>query len=232
MYPVVILAGGLATRLRPATGSAPKALIDVNGEPFIAHQLRLLASAGIDRVVILAGYLGHMIEDYVGGGGRFGVEARFSHDGERLLGTAGAVKKALPVAGPRFFVLYGDSYLECDYAGVQKAFGASGKAGLMTVYRNEGRYDTSNVEFVEGALRAYDKRARTPAMRHIDYGLGVFDAAAFADVPGGVPWDLARVYQDLLGRGQLAGYEVAQRFYEVGSPEGLAEFRRYMGRGA
>ena len=138
------------------------------------------------------------------------------------------MKKALPLAGPRFFMLYGDSYLECDYAAVARAFEATGKRGLMTVYRNEGRYDTSNVEFAGGAILNYDKRNRTPAMRHIDYGLGVFDASAFAEVPPETPWDLERVYRDLLARGELAGYEVTRRFYEIGSPEGLEEFRRYM----
>ena len=137
LYPVAILAGGLATRLRPHTGKLPKALMDVNGEPFAGRQLRLLASRGVSRVVICAGYRGEMIEEYVGTGARFGVEARFSHDGERLLGTAGAIRRALPMLGPRFFVLYGDSYLECDYAAASRAFDESGKPALMTVYRNE-----------------------------------------------------------------------------------------------
>jgi NDP-sugar pyrophosphorylase family protein len=228
LLPLVLLAGGLGTRLRPHTETIPKALIEVHGEPFLAHQLQVLAAAGISRVVISAGYLGEMIEAFAGDGRRFGLDVRYSFDGDRLLGTGGATKKALPLAGPRFFTLYGDSYLECDYAAVQRAFEASGKRGLMTVYRNEGRYDTSNVEFESGRIVSYDKRKCTPAMRHIDYGLGVFDAEAFADVPADVPWDLARVYGDLLAAGELTGYEVTRRFYEIGSQEGLAEFRRYL----
>ena len=228
MYPVVILAGGMATRLGAAAAALPKALVDVRGEPFLAHQLRLLAAAGVARVVVAAGHLGGMIEDYAGSGARFGLDVRFSHDGGRLLGTGGAVKKALPLAGDRFFVLYGDSYLECDYRAVARAFDAAGRRALMTVYRNEGRYDTSNVEFSAGVIRDYSKRDRTPAMRHIDYGLGVFDAAAFADVPTDEPCDLAGIYRALLARGELAGHEVGERFYEIGSPAGLAEFRRYM----
>ena len=227
-YPVIILAGGLATRLHPYTETIPKALMDVHGEPFLAHQLRLLAAAGITRAVISTGYLGEMIQEFAGDGRRFGLNVQYSFDGARLLGTGGAVKKALPLAGPRFFTLYGDSYLECDYAAVARAFEISGKRGLMTVYRNEGRYDTSNVEFAGGTILNYDKRNHTPAMRHIDYGLGVFDASAFAEVPPHTPWDLERVYRDLLARGDLAGYEITRRFYEIGSPEGLEEFRRYM----
>ncbi|HWQ52075.1 MAG TPA: nucleotidyltransferase family protein [Bryobacteraceae bacterium] len=229
LYPVAILAGGLATRLRPYTETIPKSLVDVNGEPFLAHQLRLLSRQGVRRVVICSGYHGEMIEEYAGSGGRFGLEVLYSHDGETLLGTGGAIRKALPLLGERFFVLYGDSYLECDYGAVQQAFEASGRKALMTVYRNEGRYDASNIEFSGGAILAYDKQRRTPEMRHIDYGLGVFDESVFETVPAGVPCDLAGVYGDLLRRGELAGFEVARRFYEIGSFEGLEEFRRYMG---
>lgn len=229
LYPVAILAGGLATRLRPRTEKIPKALMDINGEPFVAHQLRLLASRGVSRVTICAGYRGGMIEEYIAGGAGFGVEVRFSHDGDRLLGTAGAIRKALPLLGRRFFVLYGDSYLECDYAGAAREFEASGRKALMTVYRNEGLFDASNIEFEGGEIRSYDKRTRTPAMRHIDYGLGVFDASVFEALPADAVCDLAAVYQDLLRRGELAGFEVTRRFYEIGSPEGLEEFRRYMG---
>jgi N-acetyl-alpha-D-muramate 1-phosphate uridylyltransferase len=226
-YPVAILAGGLATRLRPQTETIPKALLDVNGEPFIAHQLRLLADRGIKDVLLCCGYLGRMIEAYVGGGNRFGLRVGYSYDGERLLGTGGAIRRALPLLGERFFSLYGDSYLECDYNAVGAAFDASGKRALMTVYQNEGAYDSSNVEFRAGMIVAYDKRLRTPAMRHIDYGLGVWHRSAFDEIPADRPTDLVMVYQSLLAAGELAGYEVSRRFYEVGSIEGLEEFRRY-----
>lgn len=229
LYPVAILAGGLATRLRPFTETIPKSLVDVNGEPFLAHQVRLLARQGVGRVVICSGYRGEMIEEYTGAGERFGLEVRYSQDGETLLGTGGAVRKALPLLGEHFFVLYGDSYLECDYGAVQEAFEASRKKAMMTVYRNEGRYDASNIEFSGGAILAYDKRRRTPEMRHIDYGLGVFRASAFDGVAPGVPCDLAAIYEDLLRQGELGGFEVSRRFYEIGSFEGLEEFRRYMG---
>lgn len=227
LLPVAILAGGLATRLQPLTETVPKALLDVSGEPFIAHQLRLLRANGIQRVVVCAGYRGEMIRAYVGGGERFGLRVAFSFDGPRLLGTAGAVKQALPLLGEAFFVLYGDTYLECDYRAIQAAFEASGRRGLMTVFRNENRWDTSNVALADGRIVAYDKRHPTPGMRHIDYGLGAFRSAAFDAVPPGESWDLATVYRELLQSGELAAVEVERRFYEIGSLEGLRDTRRY-----
>jgi len=223
--PVAILAGGLATRLRPITETIPKSLVDVCGEPFVAHQLRLLRSHGIDDVVLCVGYLGEQIEQVVGSGSAFGLRVRYAFDGEQLLGTGGAVRRALAMLGDEFFVLYGDSYLLCDYQAVLRSFRASGKLALMTVYRNEGKYDTSNVQYEAGAIQRYDKTARSPAMRHIDYGLGLFRRETFAEVPEGACLDLAKLYQTLLAKGQLAGYEVTERFYEIGSVAGLEEFR-------
>ncbi|MBV8841323.1 MAG: nucleotidyltransferase family protein [Bryobacterales bacterium] len=223
MFPVAILAGGLATRLRPTTETIPKTLIEIGGEPFLAHQLRLLNRSGIERVVLCVGYLGEQIQKYAGNGSRFGVHVDYSYDGSRLLGTAGAVRQALTMLGDSFFVLYGDSYLPCDYRAVEQTFLDSGKLGLMTVFHNEGKWDTSNVEFSGGRLVRYDKRSRTPRMRHIDYGLGVFRSAAFAALPGGQPYDLAALYQDLLARDELAAHEVGERFYEIGSFAGIRE---------
>jgi NDP-sugar pyrophosphorylase family protein len=231
MYPIAILAGGLATRMRPLTAATPKALLDVNGEPFIAHQLRLLAAWGAARAVLCTGFLGEQIEAFVGDGARFGLQVAYSPDGDRLLGTGGALKRALPLLGERFLVVYGDSYLPCDAAAAVRAFDASGKSALMTVLRNEGRWDASNVVFRDGRIVAYDKKARSPEMQHIDYGLGAFDARAFADVPADRPACLADLYQDLLARGELAGHEVGERFYEIGSFQGLEELCRYLKRG-
>src|SRR4051794_4872944 len=138
--PVAILAGGLATRLRPLTETIPKSLVEVAGEPFLAHQLRLLHSHGIRRATLCVGYLGEMVREFAGDGARFGMEVTYSFDGPELRGTAGAVRQALPLLGPAFFVLYGDSYLPCDYAAVERAFLESGKLGLMTVFRNEGQW--------------------------------------------------------------------------------------------
>jgi len=228
--PVAILAGGLATRLRPATETIPKALIEVAGKPFAVYQAELLARHGIGEVVWLVGYRADQVEAALGDGSRWAMRFEYVHDGPVLLGTGGAVRRALPRLGEAFFVMYGDSYLECDFSGIERAFRESGRSGLMTVYRNEGQFDTSNVEFVEVHIRRYDKLVRTPEMRHIDWGLGVMSAAAFARYPDGEPLDLARVYQDLLAAGDLAGYEVANRFYEIGSPEGLADTDAFLRR--
>jgi NDP-sugar pyrophosphorylase family protein len=225
MLPVAILAGGLATRLKPLTESIPKSLVAIAGEPFIAHQLRLLQKNGIERVVLCVGHLGGMIEEVIGNGNVFGLKVEYSYDGADLMGTAGAVRIALPRLGPSFFVLYGDSYLPCDYRAVQNAFERSGKSGLMTVFRNEGQWDTSNVEFEDGRVLAYSKKNRTPRMRYIDYGLGVFRAEVFSQIQ---VRDLADLYEALLTSGQLAAFEVRERFYEIGSPAGLEETSRYL----
>lgn len=226
MLPIVILAGGLATRLRPITETIPKALVDINGEPFLAHQLRLLKSRGADRVVLCLGYLGEQVRQFAGDGARFGLRIDCVFDGPVLLGTAGAIQKALPLLGENFFVLYGDSYLPCDYARVERAFLASAKQALMTVHWNQGRWDTSNVVFRHPSILAYDKKNRTPEMEFIDYGLGVFRQSAFDCLPE--VYDLALLYQDLLEKGELAGLEVPERFFEIGSPAGLEELAAHL----
>lgn len=228
MLPVAILAGGLSTRLRPLTEKIPKSLLEVNGEPFIAHQLRLLRANGIERVVLCVGHLAEQIREMVKGGGGYGVEVDYSFDGASLLGTAGSVKNALPKLGDAFFVLYGDSYLDCDYAAVARRFSSSDKLALMTVFRNNGMWDSSNVEFEDGQILAYSKIEKNSRMHYIDYGLGAFRAAAFDNVPGGQPYDLASLYGDLLRGRQLAGFEVSQRFYEIGSPAGLEETAQFI----
>jgi N-acetyl-alpha-D-muramate 1-phosphate uridylyltransferase len=228
MLPVAILAGGLGTRLRPVTEKIPKSLVDINGEPFLAHQLRLLARNGIRRVTLCVGFLGEMIEAYAGDGSRFGMELSYSPDGAELRGTAGAIAQARHLLGASFFVLYGDSYLPCDYAAVEQAFFAAGRQALMTVYPNSNRWDTSNVQFEAGRIVAYNKKFRTPEMRHIDYGLGVFDSAAFDEIPHRGAHDLADLYGKLLERGELAGVEVPQRFYETGSVGGMRELAAYL----
>ena len=220
--PVAILAGGLATRLRPVTEKIPKSLVPVAGRPFLARQLELLYSRGIRRAVLCLGHLGEMIQrDF--GKEAFGVRLDYAFDGPKLLGTGGAIKRALPLLGNEFFVLYGDSYLPIDYAPVAEFFQRSGKAGCMTVYRNEGRYDTSNVVFAGNEIKVYDKKHRVPEMHHIDYGLSLFKATAFENFPQEQSFDLADVMTQLVRGGHLGGFEVHERFYEIGSPTGLAE---------
>jgi NDP-sugar pyrophosphorylase family protein len=228
MLPVAILAGGLATRLRPLTETIPKSLVEINGEPFLWHQLRLLRENGVDRVVMCVSHLGEQVQESAGEGRQFGLHIDYSFDGDILLGTAGALKRAQPLLGESFFVLYGDSYLPIDLRAVETAFRASGKAGLMTVYSNQGQWDTSNVEFTDGRIVAYDKKLRTGRMRYIDYGLGVLNADALARVPAGTSFDLAALYQELLSAGELAAFEAPQRFYEIGSFSGIEELSSYL----
>jgi NDP-sugar pyrophosphorylase family protein len=221
--PVAILAGGLATRLRPITEKVPKLLVEVAGEPFFTHQLRLLKAAGLHRIVLCVGYLGEMIVEQYGNGARFGVEIDYSFDGPTLLGTGGALIHAQPKLGEAFYVLYGDSFLPIEYLDVGRHFLDSGQAGLMTVFENHGQFDASNVWFEDGHIRIYDKKLSEPRMHHIDYGLGLLRASALVPYPNDKVVDLAAVYGDLVRRGELAGYEVAHRFYEIGSHAGLIE---------
>ncbi len=221
--PVAILAGGLATRLKPITEKIPKVLVPVAGKPFLAHQLELLRGQGITRAVLCLGHLGEMVQREFGDGSAHGVRLEYSFDGPALLGTAGAIRRALQQLGEKFFVLYGDSYLPVPFAPIAECFERSGKPGLMTVFRNEGKFDTSNVVFADGDIQVYDKKQRLPEMRHIDYGLSLFRAEVFNRYPADHAFDLADVMRDLVARNQLAGFEVKERFYEIGSHAGLAE---------
>jgi NDP-sugar pyrophosphorylase family protein len=227
MFTVAILAGGLATRLRPITTTIPKALVEVAGQPFIVRQLEYLRDQGVRRVVMCIGYLGGMIEDVVGSGERFGVQVLYSPDGPTLLGTGGALKKALPMLGNDFFVLYGDSFLPVDFSAVEQAYVISGQRALMTVLANEDRWDKSNVLFSDGRLVEYNKRAPRPDMSHIDYGLAVVSAQVLTPYTNNQAFDLADVYQALSIQGQLAGLEVHERFYEIGSHNGLKETEEF-----
>lgn len=227
MPPLALLAGGLATRLRPVTTKIPKAMVEVAGEPFIAHLLRLLRRERVLNVVICTGYLGEQIKSYVGDGAEFGCQVRYSSDGAQLLGTGGALRKALPLLQDHFFVMYGDTYLDIEFGPVYEAFRKARMPALMTVLKNADRWDKSNVEFADNIIRHYDKVRRTQDMQYIDYGLGVVNARAFESLPENVSFDLADFYRDLTERGQLAGYEVNKRFYELGSPAGLAETAAY-----
>lgn len=227
MLPVAILAGGLAKRLRPITETIPKSLVEVAGRPFVLRQLAYLREQGVRRAVLCIGYLGEMIEEVVGTGEMLGLEVAYSMDGPEPLGTGGALKKALPLLGERFFVLYGDSFLPVNFGEVQDAFECSGQDALMTVLHNADRWDKSNVLFQAGRPLEYNKRAPRPEMAYIDYGLGVLSASVLQGCPDGQALDLADVYQDLSRQGRLAGMEVHQRFYEIGSHSGLKEAEGY-----
>lgn len=226
--PVALLAGGLATRLGATVAALPKALVPVAGRPFVDHQLALLRAEGVRRVVLCVQHLASAVEAHLGDGSAHGLEVAYSHDGEQLLGTGGALRRALPLLGEASFVLYGDSYLEIPLLPIVRALEDSGAWGVMTVLANGGRWDRSNALVRDGRLVRYDKRAPSPEMEHIDYGLALLRREAIARIPAGTPYDLSDLYRDLVEEGRMVGFEVTRRFYEIGSPEGLAETRAYL----
>jgi MurNAc alpha-1-phosphate uridylyltransferase len=228
MLPVVILAGGLATRLYPVTRKIPKALIKIAGRPFIDHQLALLREKGVIQIVLCVGYLGEMIEEYVGDGSRWGLDVQYSYDGNVLLGTGGAVKKALSLLPDTFFILYGDSYLDIDYNAVIERFYDEGLPVLMTIYRNQNAFDSSNILMKGGRILKYDKKSRDPAMEYIDYGLVVVRKKVFDPYPANEPVDLSHVLSRMVDSGQVAIFEADQRFYEIGSTSGIKETEDYI----
>ena len=227
MYSVAILAGGLATRLRPLTEVIPKALVDVAGKPFIVRQLAYLREQGISHVVLCIGYLGNMVQNVVGSGESFGLKVSYSEDGPDLLGTGGALRNATSHLSDEFFVLYGDSFLPVNFSAVQTAYQLRKQPALMTVMKNQDQWDKSNVLFVDGQLIEYNKRTPRAEMTYIDYGLGVVTATLLEKYPIGQSFDLAEMYQNLSLSGQLAGLEVYERFYEIGSHTGLKETSEY-----
>lgn len=219
---LALLAGGLALRLRPLTDDVPKSLVPVAGEPFLAHQLRRLHANGLHKIVICCGHLGDQIESFAGDGSDFGLSLAYSHDGEEPLGTGGALRAALPLLGPRFLVMYGDSWLTEPFEPVWRAFVDSHKPALMTVFRNQNQWGISNVEYSAGSVLRYDKVYLSPAMQHIDYGLEALNADVLATWDARA-FDLSNLLTGLAQHGLLAGYETSRRFYEIGSWNGLYE---------
>ncbi len=226
---LAVLAGGLATRLRPVTLTIPKSLVEVAGEPFLAHQLRLARRQGFARVVLLVGHLGEQIQAFAGDGAGFGLEVKYSFDGSGPRGTGGALRNALPLLGDDFFVLYGDSYLDVEARPIWDAYRNSGRAALMSVLHNKGRWDASNVIFDGKDVLLHDKSANgDPRVEWIDYGFSVFSAKSVDQWPEPDPFELSRLTRNLAERRELAGCEVTRRFYEIGKPEGLKETEAYI----
>ena len=235
MLPVAILAGGLASRLQPLTRDTPKSLVMVAGRPFIFHQLELLRSQGVRRVVACVGHLGEQIESAVGDGRQFGLDVQYSFDGSRLLGTGGALKRAMPLLGADFFVLYGDSYLPCSFAAVQAAYETAHRPALMTVLRNDNRWDRSNVAFrADGSIEYNKDPGRGDPFHldfgHIDFGLSVLSGQALQPYPESATVDLADIWRALSAERELAAFEVTGRFYEIGSVCGLSDTEEFLTR--
>jgi len=225
MPPVALLAGGLATRLRPLTETVPKAMLEVAGRPFIDWQLEKLASCGFDDVVLCVAFLAEQIRDHVGDGARYGLRVRYSDEGPKLLGTAGAMRVALAMLAPTFLVTYGDSYLPFDYAEPLRILDAHADCdGVMSVFHNAGQWDASNVDIGNGRewIVRYEKGSKDPKLDHIDYGVIALRRAIIAALPAGKPADLAVIQRDLAAQRRLRAMVARDRFFEIGSPEGLA----------
>jgi NDP-sugar pyrophosphorylase family protein len=226
--PTIILAGGVATRLGAAAEQTPKAMMPIAGTPFIDFQMRLLAEQGVREVVLSVAHLANQIEEFVGNGSRYGISTRYVYDGATRLGTGGAIKAALNAVPDCFGVLYGDTFLDIEYPPVYQFFLKSEKQGLMTVLQNENSWDKSNVLFENGAIKIYDKHKPTAEMRHIDYGLSILTKSCFDEFKPGAVFDLSEVFERCINRGEMAGYEVHKRFYEIGTPSSLAETEQYL----
>jgi NDP-sugar pyrophosphorylase family protein len=227
LLPIAVLCGGKGTRIAALAGDVPKALIPVAGTPFLDHQLRWLRAAGAREVVLLIGYRGDLIRAHAGDGSRYGLRVRYHADGPSPRGTAGAVKDALPLLGEAFLTVYGDALSLADPAAVADALRAP-YDGVMTVFRNDDRWLRSNVRVEGERVAAYDKQAPPGTMTHIDYGINAFRASAFDGVAHAGPVDLAEVHRAMIARGTLRAFPVSERWYEIGSPEGLAETENYL----
>ena len=228
LFPVVILAGGFARRLGSLTRTTPKSLLSVAGKPFIEWQLEYLASQGVTKVVLCLGHLGDQIASRIGDGQQYGLNVDYSFDGSIPLGTGGSIAAALQMLSENFFVLYGDSYLPVNYNAIQDAFLAANKPALMTVYKNNGDLDRSNLVFADGCILLYDKTNLTPDMIFIDYGLGVLSRQIIENYGTSVSFDLADLYNHLSKIGLLAGFEVKERFYEIGSSSGIRDTEKFL----
>ena len=223
--------------MRPFTDDTAKTLLPIHGIPFAHYQLSWLAAHGVTEIVYSIGHLGEQIRAFAGDGSRWCVSVRYVDEGESRLGTGGALRLCADsgVLDERFFLIYGDSFLPLDLRDVWSSFSRSEAPALMTVFRNFDRWDRSNVVFDGERVVVYDKKRSDPSVdrwEYIDYGLtGWRLQTVKREIPGGTRSDLADVLQRLAQRGDLAGYEVMERFYEIGSPSGLRDFEQWLGRG-
>ena len=222
----VILAGGLATRLRPITEKIPKALIEINGIPFIDYQLNYLKKQGITDVVLCTGFLAEQIVHYVGNGSRYGIKVVYSNDGEKLLGTGGAIKNAANYLDDDFFILYGDSFLPIEFMPIYNKFNQNKFSALMTILKNNNEWDKSNVIFDGIQINLYDKKNYSDQMNYIDYGLSICKKDIFIKMTYNI-FDLAEVFTSLSKENRLDFYEESHRFYEIGSQQGIDDFSNF-----
>lgn len=227
MLTVVIIAGGLATRLHPITEDIPKSLVEVAGKPFIEWQLEHLKDQGIENVMVCLGHLGKMVIEFISSKNNFGLNINFSEDGPNLLGTGGSIKNALDYLDKEFFVLYGDSYLPIDFSDIQKSYFRQKKPALMTILKNNDQWDKSNIIYEKGEIIEYNKKFLKKEMQYIDFGLCILSKKTLKNYPSKSKFDIADVYESLSKKQQLGSYIVQTRFYEIGSIKGLEETESY-----
>ena len=228
MMPIVILAGGLAQRLRPLTDNIPKSLILINNKPFVDWQLHLLREKGITKVLFCLSYKSQMIENHVGDGSRYDLDIKYSLDGPEALGTGGAIKKALPILENKFMVLYGDSYLDLNYEQTESVFLSCDKPAMMTVYKNDGNYDKSNIKFTKNRIEKYEKSSSDPNLTYIDYGLSFFTKEVFEQKMFVDRFDLSDLCGNLIENDRMYGHEVFERYYEIGSYKGIKDISKHL----
>jgi len=226
---VAILAGGLGTRLGLLTKDTPKSMVRICGKPFLEYQLELLKKSNLKEIVLCVGYLKDKIESYFGNGSRFGVRMEYSEE-EKPLGTAGALRNAENILGDEFLVLNGDSYLAINYREVMERYKLGNKLGLMVVYKNNNKYDKSNVMIANEFVTNYDRSGRTENMMYIDYGLSILNKKALEFVPQDKFFQLDEVYRELIKRREMMAFETQVRFYEIGSVQGLEDFTKIVER--
>ena len=224
---VAILTGGLATRLGDLTRNQPKSMLKIRGKTFLEYQLELLRRGGIKNIVLCLGHMGEQIERHFGNGRKYGVSIKYSLE-DKLLGTAGALKKAEAWLNDVFFTMYGDSYLFLDFSLVMSHFKSQNKLALMTVYKNYDRYDRSNTAVEGNLVKKFSKRKKTKDMVYIEYGANIFRKEALDMIPENQDYSLDDLFPRLLEMDELLAFEVKERFYEIGSPQGLNEFKEFV----
>ncbi len=228
---VAILAGGLATRLGALTRNQPKSMVEVDGKPFLEYQLELLKGNAIKDVVLCIGHMGEQIEMHFGDGSRYGVNIKYSVE-DKLLGTAGALKRAEGLLDDVFFTLYGDSYLFLDFSLCMSYFRSQNKIALITVYKNCDPYDRSNTAIEGSLVKKFSKREKSEDMVYIEYGANIFRKEVLGLIPEDQCYSLDDLFPRLIEKQEVLAFEVNERFYEIGSPEGFKEFEDFVRKGA